>query len=199
MKINKERVEFYLKHIREGGHFEINLCRYGSEMTDKLSKAIISRIVKPIWDVQTESMLFGFQRKTRAAANSSRVVLKQPSSETRLEHDERLWGRILEGKEGDKNWILCVSEKNTPLFAIAENSWDPQYVTNLTAVASKASLEFCRERVQGENQCCFLFYRSAMGVSMSIHAHNEILEKLYTTCVEQCRFTGKGLEKELRG
>lgn len=198
MKINRSRVEFYLQHIRCGGHFEIDLCRYGGDITNDIAKTIANRVINPLWNARAESKVFGIQRKVRRSIDSSpRQTHEQ--RETNIEQDEHLLERIIEGKEPDKNFVFCVPEERIPVSEIAKNSWDPQYVANLTSVASKISLNYCREHVKRENQCCFLLYRTALGVSMSIHAQHQTLENLYTACVRSCRFTGSGLEKELRG
>lgn len=198
MNVNKNTLEFYLKHIRQGGHFEIDLHRYGSKITNKIAKSIVSELIKPIWKARVESRVFEIHRKNRRPTDALPIKKSRPD-ETNLEDDERLGQRILEGKQPDKNWVLCVCEEEIPIAEIAENSWDPQYVTNLASVASKLSLEYCREHVQRKSHCCFLLYRSALGTSMSIHAQSKILETLFTACVQKCQFTGKGLEKELRG
>jgi hypothetical protein len=198
MNINKNTLELYLKYIRQGGHFEINLCRYGSKITNKIAKSIVSGLIKPIWNARVESRLFDIQRKNRRP-NDTLSIKKRRSYETDPEHDEPLWERILQGKEPDKNWVLCVCEEEIPIAEIAENSWDPQYVADLTSVASKVSLDYCREQVQNKNRCCFLIYRSALGISMSVHARTKILESFYTACAQKCHFTGRGLAKEFGG
>jgi hypothetical protein len=210
MKMNLERVEFYLGHICRGHHFEINLCRYGVELNDSIYENVLDKFVIPLVAVSDRAALFRVARMARertSNAASARALSEKGTlmtdinlQETAIGNSCTLWRSMIKREDGDEaTLVLSVPAQGFPIKSVAGNSWDPHYLSNPGSIASREALTFCRRTARTGSHVVCLFTKSAMGLSLSFYATDELLKKLYVECVRRCQFTGKGLEKELRG
>jgi hypothetical protein len=212
MKINAQKVAFYLSHIQKGGHFDVSLCKRGVDLTDAVLDKALNQFVGPLLRV-SESATFYHKSSTRRSPKRSvpkpplpnawlkktESILEIDLNRVDLAGDRNFWRYSLGGTDGQEGaLVLLIPTHSFPLTLVAVNCWDPVFLANPAMIAPSAALRFCQQSaVSGAYVCC-LFTRCSISIDMGIYASPCNLKGYYTECVRKCRFTGSALERELR-